>query len=50
VHDIRRFNYLSSFSANSHDDNLNLKLSPTNFAIIPKPLKLCFVGRSVSVF
>lgn len=48
IHDIRRFNFLTSFSVDCSDDNH--RLNPNSFTVLSKPLKLCFVGRSISIF
>ena len=48
IHDIRRFNFLTSFSVDGSDDTK--KLNANSFTVLQKPLKLCFVGRSIAMF
>lgn len=48
VTDIKKFNNVQSFSVETQDDKH--KFLPQSFCFIPKPLKLAFCGRSVSLY
>ena len=49
VTDIKKFNLVQQFSvAESQDEKHNFE--PQTFCFIPKPLKLCFAGRTVEIY